>query len=120
MVPEDWNGSYTPVKYFLISYRAYCDSYTAVMRLSEMSEEQTVVLPNWRIFWIGACTLLRTSIDLFQVDIRSCLNEKIRYELKNEWNYIKINRGIRYIGISSKESAIILYTNINGLCMKNG
>lgn len=36
----------------------------------------------------GTCTLLRTSIDLFRRDASSCINGKIRDEIRAEWEAI--------------------------------
>lgn len=47
------------------------------------------LLSEWKVIWIGACTILRTSIDLFQVDVKSCINQKVREGILSEWASIK-------------------------------
>ena len=88
-VPLEYSNTYIPVKYFLISYRALSDGKTGIRHLEEHLQSSAILLSEWKFIWIGACTLLRTSIDLFQVDARSCINQKIREEIHAEWNSIK-------------------------------
>ena len=91
MIPAQYDHVYVPVKHFLMSFRALLDAKSGVTKLSDLVTRDEIVLADWRILWIGTCTLLRTSIDLFQVDARSCINIAIRNELKNEFASIKEN-----------------------------
>lgn len=84
-----YSNMYIPVKYFLTSYRALSDGKTGIRQLEEHLQSSRFLLPEWKVIWIGACTLLRTSVDLFQVDAKSCINQKIREEIHAEWNSIK-------------------------------
>ena len=88
-VPLKYRNIYMPVKYFLTSYGALSDGKTGVRLLEEHLQSATILLSEWKVIWIGACALLRTSIDLFQVDAKSCINQKIREEIRAEWNSIK-------------------------------
>jgi hypothetical protein len=88
-VPLKYGNIHVPVKYFLTSYRALSDGKTGVRHLEEYIQSSTFLLSEWKVIWIGACTLLRTSIDLFQVDTKSCINQKIREEIRSEWESIK-------------------------------
>lgn len=91
-VPPEYRNIHVPVKYFLNSYRALSDGKTGVRQLEEHLQSSAFLLSEWKVIWIGACTLLRTSIDLFQVDAKSCVNPKIREEIRSEWKSIKENR----------------------------
>ena len=91
-VPIKYSNHYFPVKYFLTSYRALSDGKTGVRHLKEHVQSSTFLLSEWKVFWIGACALLRTSIDLFNVDAKSCINQKIREEIGAEWSSIKQNK----------------------------
>ena len=82
---------YPPVKYFLTSYRALSDGRSGIRHLEQYLNSSKLVLSDWMIAWIGTCTLLRTSIDLFKVDANSCINLKIREQIRSEWELIKEN-----------------------------
>ena len=49
-------------------------------------------LSEWKIVWIGACSILRTSVDLFKLDAKSCINLEIRKEIRSEWDLIAKNK----------------------------
>ncbi len=88
VAPLKYGNTYIPVKYFLTSYRALSDGKDGVRLLEEHLRSATILLSEWKVSWIGACALLRTSIALFQVDAKSCINQKIREEISTEWNSI--------------------------------
>ena len=88
-VPLKYRNTYVPVKYFLTSYRALSDGMIGVRHLEEYLQSSTFLLSDWKVIWIGTCTLLRTSIALFEVDAKSCINQKIREEIVSEWESIK-------------------------------
>lgn len=91
-VPLKYQNTYVPVKFFLNSYRALGDGKTGIRHLEEYLQSSKFLLSDWKVIWIGTCTLLRTAIDLFQIDKKSCINIKIREELSSEWNFIKENQ----------------------------
>lgn len=91
-VPLKYANSYMPVKYFLSSYRALSDGRSGIRNLEEALSSATFYLSEWKVRWIGTCTLLRSGIDLFQVDQRSCLATSLRQEIKAEWMTIKTQR----------------------------
>ena len=92
-VPFDYANTYIPVKYFLTSYRAFSDGKSGVRYLEKhLKSSKYPFLSDWKVVWIGACALLRTSIELFKVDAESCVNQKIRKEFKNEWHSIGKNK----------------------------
>ncbi|MER9493976.1 hypothetical protein NKI86_19355 [Mesorhizobium sp. M0320] len=91
-VPTKYANSYVPVKYFLSSYRALSDGRSGIRHLDERLAEATFLLSEWKVIWIGTCAILRTSIDLFRVDAKSCLSPGIRHEITVEWNAIKDQR----------------------------
>lgn len=80
--------THVPVKYFLSSYRALSDGRIGVRHLEEIIEKDRILVSEWKIAWIGACAILRTAIDLFKLDGRSCLSSEIRREIKVEWKAI--------------------------------
>lgn len=88
-VPKRYANSYVPVKYFLASYRALSDGRSGIRHLEEILEKSTFLLSEWKIIWIGTCAVLRTAIDLFRVDEKSCLAPRIREEIASEWKLIK-------------------------------
>ncbi len=79
---------YVPVKYFLTSYRALSDGRSSIRHLEQMLASPTAFLSEWKVIWIGTCALLRTAIDLFKVDAKSCLSTRIRDEIAAEWKAI--------------------------------
>jgi len=91
-VPKNYYNTFISVKYFLNSYRALSDGRTAIKMLDKQLSEPSLLISEWKINWIGACTLLRTAIDLFRKDQASCLNSSIRQEIGSEWHAIKTNR----------------------------
>ncbi len=88
-LPRKYQNRYVEVRYFLSSYRALCDARHAITGLERMLEHESAMLSDWKVVWIGICTILRTSIDLFRVDSNICIDKNIRLELKNEWSLIK-------------------------------
>lgn len=92
-LPSQYPNHYVPVKYFLASYRALSDGRTGVRLLEEKLEKSTrSLLSEWKVLWIGTCTILRTSIDLFRIDGESCLALRIREEIKAEWHAIRAEK----------------------------
>lgn len=81
-----------PVKYFLNSYRALSDGRSGVRQLQEMMETEHFRLSNWKVVWAGVCAVLRTSITLFQVDAKSCIDSRLRAEVAAEWRLISDRR----------------------------
>ncbi|MEI5679800.1 MULTISPECIES: hypothetical protein [unclassified Mesorhizobium] len=88
-VPTKYANSYVPVKYFLSSYRALSDARSGIRHLEERLEAATFLLSEWKVIWIGTCAVLRTAIELFRVDAKSCLAPPIREEIAVEWKAIK-------------------------------
>ena len=91
-VPLKYSNSYIPVKWFLTSYRALLDGKTGIRHLEKHLKSSTFLLSDWKVIWIGSCTLLRASIGFFQVDGKSCINEEIRRGIREEWISIKENK----------------------------
>ena len=87
-LPPQYGHAFFPVKYFLSSYRALSDGQAAVRHLEEYLQSSEVRLSDWKVIWIGACAILRASIDLFKVDRRSCICRGIREEIRLEWKSI--------------------------------
>lgn len=88
-VPTKYANNYAPVKYFLSSYRALSDGRSGIRHLEELLGSATFLFSEWKIIWIGTCSILRTAIDLFQVDAKSCLPTGIKHEIGAEWKAIK-------------------------------
>lgn len=88
-VPGEYANSFVPVKYFLASYRALSDGRGGIRHLEQQLASSRFFLSEWKIIWIGTCAVLRTAIDLFRVDAKSCLVPSIRNEITAEWNAIK-------------------------------
>ncbi|MGB9141167.1 MAG: hypothetical protein WCB71_03095 [Aestuariivirga sp.] len=88
-VPIKYANSYVPVKYFLASYRALSDGRTGIHRLEKLLDTKSVLLSEWKVIWIGTCTVLRTAIDLFKIDKKSCIAPRIREEIAAEWKVIQ-------------------------------
>jgi hypothetical protein len=82
---------YMPVKYFLTSYWALSDGKRGIRHLDELLQPAKLLLSDWKVTWIGTCTLLRSAVDLFQIDAESRINDKIRVEIRAEWESIKQN-----------------------------
>jgi hypothetical protein len=91
-VPLKYVHTSVPVKFFLTSYRALSDGQSGIRHLEEYLRSSSFLLSDWKVIWIGACTLLRTSIELFQVDAKSCINQRIGEQLNAEWQSIKKNK----------------------------
>ena len=92
-VPKTYQNNYIPVKYMLSSYRAVVDGRVGIAHLRSLLDNSQFLLSEWKIVWLGTCATLRSSIDLFRVDARSCISCEIRDEIKAEWNSIKENEG---------------------------
>ncbi|BCG83091.1 hypothetical protein MesoLj113b_66330 [Mesorhizobium sp. 113-3-3] len=91
-VPSHYTNHYIPVKFFLSSYRALSDGRSGIHHLGDQITQATFLLSEWKVIWIGTCALLRTAIDLFQVDAKSCLSPELRHEIAVEWKAIKDNK----------------------------
>jgi len=91
-VPSQYSHLHLPVKYFLSSYRALSDARTGIEQLRDRLTLDNIRISDWRVLWIGTCTTLRTSIDLFKVDKKSCLDKRIRDEIGAEWKSINSHR----------------------------
>ena len=87
--PPNYPPIYIPIKWFLSSYRALSDGMSGIRLLEARLREKNFHLFEWKIAWIGTCAILRTAIDLFRVDSKSCINADIRREILEEWNSIK-------------------------------
>ncbi len=87
-LPIKYNEIYLPVKYFLSSYRAFLDGRSGIRDLEQHIQQSQATLAGWRILWVGTCAVLRSSIDLFKADRKSCIEPRIRAELTVEWNEI--------------------------------
>jgi hypothetical protein len=92
-LPSQYPHHHVPVKYFLASYRALSDGRTGIGVLEEKLEKSTrSLLSEWKVLWIGTCTILRTSIDLFRIDGENCLASRIREEIQAEWHAIRTEK----------------------------
>lgn len=89
--PAEFDNQYFPVKYALRSYGALTDGKVGVQQLEKYLQSEEFLWSDWKVIWIGACALLRTSIDLFKIDRRTCINKRISEEIHSEWNSIKKN-----------------------------
>jgi hypothetical protein len=85
-------NTYIEVKYFLSCYRAPWDGQRGIKQLEDKLNQSTFYLLDWNIIWIWTCATLRTAIDLFQIDAKSCISSKIRSEIAEEWKKISKNR----------------------------
>ncbi|MEM1133141.1 MAG: hypothetical protein AAGH53_09400 [Pseudomonadota bacterium] len=90
-ISSRYANNFVPIKYMLSSYRALSDGRAGTMHLESILEDNKLVLSRWKVVWSGTCATLRTAVELFRVDSRSCLNEAIRHELCSEWDQIKKN-----------------------------
>ncbi|WP_460931973.1 hypothetical protein [Shinella zoogloeoides] len=88
-LPNNIPPLYIEVKCFLNSYRALSDARSGIRHLEAYVQERSFLLSEWKVIWIGTCTILRTCIDLFRVDARSCINAEIRRCISEEWHAIK-------------------------------
>jgi hypothetical protein len=77
-----------PVKWFLTSYRALSDARSGIQHLDEYLQAETYSVSDWKVIWVGSCSLLRTCIDLFQLDSKSCIDAKLRDAISTEWSEI--------------------------------
>lgn len=91
-VPKAYANNYVPVKYMLSCYRALTDGRVGIRHLESLLANSRFLMSEWKIVWLGVCATLRSSIDLFQLDTRSCISPAIRNEIKSEWKCIKENR----------------------------
>jgi hypothetical protein len=96
-LPLQYHNRYVAVKYFLNSYRALSDGRTGIGLLEERLGTNSFLFSDWKILWLGTCAILRTSIDLFKVDIKSCINAEIRNSLKTKWAPIGNEKNIHPI-----------------------
>lgn len=90
-VPTRYAGLYIPVKYFLSSYRALSDGRSGIRQLEEALTSSGFYVSDWKVSWVGTCALLRSAIDLFRADAKSCLVPNIKRTIIAEWHGIKKN-----------------------------
>jgi len=91
-LPDQYANIELPIKFMLNSYRALCDGKRGIDHLEEYLNSSEFLLSDWKVIWIGSCTILRTAIALFPVDAKSCINEKIGEEILAEWESIRTNK----------------------------
>lgn len=91
-LPRDNRNHALPVKWFLISYRALADARAGLAHLDEFLQQDRFLLSEWKVIWVGSCTLLRTCIDLFKADAKSCIDQGLRNAVKAEWNAIEYEK----------------------------
>lgn len=91
--PSNYAHITVPVKYFLSSYRALTDGKSGIAFLENHLATQFNLLSEWKVVWIGVCSVLRSAVTLFQVDAKSCINDKIREEIAAEWKSISSDKG---------------------------
>ena len=89
---HQYQNRFVAVKYFLNCYRALSDGRVGIRLLEEKVRTDSFLFSDWKILWLGTCAVLRTSINLFQVDAKSCINSDIRESIKSEWASIKLNQ----------------------------
>jgi hypothetical protein len=92
-VPTKYSQRYLPTKYFLVSYRALSDGQRAIKLLEDHLSSESFFLSDWKIHWFAATTLLRSAIDLFREDSRSCLPEAFKQGFRDEFSSIKADGG---------------------------
>ena len=92
-VPEKYSWHFLPVKYFLSSYRAFSDAQVAISLLEKEMQRERTLISNWKVHWVGSCTLLRAAIDLFKVDAKICVSDQLAASFDREWREIAENRG---------------------------
>ncbi|MWD28058.1 hypothetical protein E0K89_011275 [Aquicoccus sp. SCR17] len=88
-LPTKYQHNFLPIKYHLASFRAYRDGVSGIAQLRDLLDESDGRLFEWKLTLLGTFTALRSSIDLFRKDKRSCLPDKIRVELEEEWKAIR-------------------------------
>lgn len=88
-VPDKYSNIYMPVKYFRSSYRALYDGRSGIRHLEEKLTASKFFLSEWKITWIVTCAVLRTAIDLFKADAKSCLAPPIKSGMAAEWKAFK-------------------------------
>jgi hypothetical protein len=93
MTPTTYAHAAVPVKYFLNSYRALCDGRSGIRCLEDHLAAQNFLLSEWKVIWIGVCSVLRVAIELFKADAESCINIRIRAEMAAEWKSIASDKG---------------------------
>ena len=83
-----YKNQYYPVKYFLSSYRALSDGEAGIGYLEDCINKNSLIISEWKVLWIGSCTILRTAIDLFKQDKKICISSDLRKSIANEWENI--------------------------------
>ena len=79
------------MKYFPASYKCFQDGSRAVSMLEQELEGSKLLLSDWKIHWVAACSLLRTSIALFAHDARLCVSKDLAEGFAVRWKEIKAN-----------------------------
>lgn len=90
-LPLRYSEYYFPVKYFPASYKCFQDGARAVSMLEEELGASKLLLSDWKIHWVAACSLLRTSIALFAYDARICVSKELAAGFSSRWKEIKAN-----------------------------
>lgn len=89
---SNFPNQFFPVKYALRSHGALIDGRAGVRHLEKYVEETEVLWSDWKVVWLGACALLRTSVYLMKIDASSCINEDLRQGVDAEFKSIKDNK----------------------------
>ena len=91
VLPNKYSHIYLTVRSFLAAERAYLDGSRAFDLLKKELESDRILYSDWRVHWIAATTLFRTSIDLFQVDRKMCHSD-LAEGVRQEWAEISDHR----------------------------
>lgn len=96
VLPNKYSHVYLSVRSFLASERAYRDGSRALDLLNKELESDRLYYSDWRVHWVAATTLLRTSINLFQVDKKIC-HPQLAEGIRLEWQEIFDHRDLHPI-----------------------
>lgn len=92
MLPQYLQDRYFELGVLLSCNRALADAKRGHMQLVEQIETEAMLLSDWKITWAGTCAVARATMHLMRNDAKSCLNERLKEELKAEFEHVGRDR----------------------------
>lgn len=91
VVPRNLANRFYEVGVLLSSLRALSDARRGIQNLETKYSGESSLFSDWKVEYVGVCSLLRAAVHLIGEDAKACHNDKVTQELRAEWDAIKQN-----------------------------